>query len=232
MKRRSTDGAREDGSGTGRHRSLHSARLAAALAGALLLALPAEAVADPGSCARPSSEGAAGGCCREGTNPGCARVGSMTPRGSSGRRAEGPEGLADDRETFHFLLQNHEKISRTVEEIDDGVLTTTTSEDPGIAEGIRAHVRQMEQRMESGAGLRHWDPLFVEIFESHDRVKIEIEDVPGGVRVRETSDDPRVVGLIRQHANRAVSEFVQEGFPRAHRPTPLPGESEAAIEGE
>jgi hypothetical protein len=28
--------------------------------------------------------------------------------------------------------------------------------------------------------------------------------------------------LIRQHAHRAVSEFVDQGMPRAMRPTPLP----------
>jgi quercetin dioxygenase-like cupin family protein len=40
--------------------------------------------------------------------------------------------------------------------------------------------------------------------------------------VVETSDDPEVVALIRQHAHRAVSEFVERGMDRAHEPTPLP----------
>jgi hypothetical protein len=44
----------------------------------------------------------------------------------------------------------------------------------------------------------------------------------GGVRVTETSEDPRVTALIRQHATRGVSEFVQGGFERARRTTPLP----------
>jgi hypothetical protein len=49
-----------------------------------------------------------------------------------------------------------------------------------------------------------------------------IEEAPGGVRVKETADEPRVVPLVRQHARRAVSEFVAEGMPRAMRFTLLP----------
>ena len=46
----------------------------------------------------------------------------------------------------------------------------------------------------------------------------------GGVDVIETSDDPQVVLLIRQHAHRAVSEFVTGGMQRAMQQTPLPSD--------
>jgi hypothetical protein len=38
----------------------------------------------------------------------------------------------------------------------------------------------------------------------------------------ETADTPNVVPLVRQHARRAVSEFVAQGMPRMMQPTPLP----------
>jgi hypothetical protein len=125
-------------------------------------------------------------------------------------------------EVIQSLLGDHDKIRREVEFIDSGVVATTVSDDPEIAETIRKHVRQMAARMETGQGVRHWDPLFVEIFRHHDAISMEIEDIEGGVRVRETSDDPEVQELIRQHATRGVSEFVERGFDRAHEPTPLP----------
>lgn len=57
---------------------------------------------------------------------------------------------------------------------------------------------------------------------------MEVDSISGGVLVVETSPDPQVEPLIRQHARRAVSEFVAQGMERAMRPTPLP----PGIEGE
>ena len=141
---------------------------------------------------------------------------SLVPAGQGSRGAH--------QDSIHALLDNHEAIERSVKVLDDGVETVTTSEDPEVSETIRLHVRQMEQRMKSGHGMRRWDPLFVELFRNHDKVRMEIEDIPGGVRVREMSDDPDVALLIRQHALRGVSEFVEQGHSRAHRETPLPEE--------
>lgn len=64
--------------------------------------------------------------------------------------------------------------------------------------------------------------MFREIFEHHDKIEIEVDRIAGGVLVVETSVNPQVELLIRQHAHRAVSEFVAEGMARAMQPTPLP----------
>lgn len=129
---------------------------------------------------------------------------------------------------IHALLDRHDAISREVKEIEGGVETVTTSEDVDVTRTLRVHVREMEQRVQSGKGMRWWDPTFAELFRHHDKIKMEIEDIPGGVRVRETSTDAGVVKLIRQHAIRGVSEFVAEGRARAHQPTPLPDGYEAS----
>lgn len=141
--------------------------------------------------------------------------------GGAGGGASQGSSMADARDTFHALLAEHEKINRVVEEIEGGVATTTISADPAVTRKIREHVRQMQGRVERGEGLRHWDPLFVEIFEHHDEIAMAIDDVPGGVRVRETSRNADVVKLIRAHA-KAVTEFTERGFDRAHEATALP----------
>ncbi len=132
------------------------------------------------------------------------------------------ENMMRDMGPIHGLLTQHEKIHRTVEEIPGGVRTVTTSEDPQVTDLIRTHVREMKERIEKGQPIRQMDPLFREIFRHHEKIRLEIEDVPGGVRATETSDDPQVTLLIRQHAKRAVSEFVQGGMSRAMQGTPLP----------
>lgn len=130
--------------------------------------------------------------------------------------------MMQDMRTIRLLLEHHEQIAREVEDIPGGIRATTTSDDPEVVEAIRTHVRQMEERIERGAPIRMMDPLFREIFQHHDQITMVVEEVPGGVRVTETSEDPQVQRLIRQHAHRAVSEFVESGMRRAMRPTPLP----------
>lgn len=134
----------------------------------------------------------------------------------------GPDGIAEARDVFHELLANHAAIQRSVEDIPGGVRTLTTSENPEIAALIQLHVRQMAQRYDAGMPVRKWDPLFTELLKHYDKVTLTIEDVPNGLRVTETSDDPQVVLLIRQHAHKGVSEFVERGFDRAHEASPLP----------
>ena len=139
----------------------------------------------------------------------------------SGEDMMGP-GMMRDMRSIHGLLTSHNKIERRVEDIPGGVRTITTSDDAQVAELIRAHVRQMKARYSRGQPIRMMDPVFRELFRNRHKASLEFEDIPGGIRVTHTSDDPQVVLLIRQHARRFVSEAAEEGMSRAMRPTPLP----------
>ena len=131
-----------------------------------------------------------------------------------------PQVIAD----IHTLLSNHQKIRRDVQDIPGGVLATTTSEDATVAELLRTHVKAMKARLESGMPIRLWDPTYAELYQQREKIRLSIEEVPGGVKVTHTSDDPQVMLLIRQHARKGVSEFVADGWNRVHQPTPLPAE--------
>lgn len=133
----------------------------------------------------------------------------------------GPE-MMEDMKAIRQLLMQHEKISRRVENMENGVKTWTTSDDPQIAAFIQKHVRQMKERMKEKKPIRQMDPVFRELFDNADKVTLEYEDLENGIVVVETSEDPQVVKLIQQHANEAVSEFVEYGMKRAMKPTPLP----------
>ena len=134
----------------------------------------------------------------------------------------GRDGIAEARDVFHELLRRHDDIERTVEDLPNGVRTVTISDDPEVSALIRLHVRQMEARFGAGRPVRKWDPLFAELVERFDEIDMTSEDIDGGVRVTQTSEDPQVVLLIRQHAHRGVSEFVERGFDRASESTPMP----------
>lgn len=180
----------------------------------------------------------AGASCREPPAPEAPRKGDdgMMDDGMMGRgmmRGEMPgwmmstgeccsPNMMRDMHVIHGLLSDHRKIERRVEDIPGGVQTVTVSSDSRTADLIRQHVQQMQRRIEAGQPIRMMDPLFAEIFRHHRSIRMEIEEIDGGVRVTETSDDPAVTSLIRQHARRAVSEFVEDGMRRAMQPTPLP----------
>ena len=143
---------------------------------------------------------------------------------AAGRMGGGPGG---DMGTIHALMDDHAAIERRVEDVPGGVATWTESDDPAVAANIRRHVREMAARLEAGRPIRRWDPLFAEIFDHADSIEMRVEDTPRGVYVVETSSDPAVALLIRQHARRAVSEFVEQGMQRMHEPTPVPEGYEA-----
>ncbi|MFN7930600.1 MAG: hypothetical protein U0Y68_22295 [Blastocatellia bacterium] len=131
-------------------------------------------------------------------------------------------GQMQDMQTIHALFADHEKITRTIRKIDKGIETVTESDDPKVQAMIKEHVAAMYKRLENKQPIRMWDPLFVEIFKNADKIKMQMEPTPKGLKIIETSDDPWVVQLIQSHAE-GVSEFVKEGMPSMHKEHPLPG---------
>jgi hypothetical protein len=131
--------------------------------------------------------------------------------------------------TIHSLLSAHLQIDRQVRAIPGGVETITTSDDPAVARLIQTHVAEMQQALLQGRPVRQWDPLFVELFAHREMIRMEIEQLANGVKVRQVSDNEQVTKLVRQHAWRGVSEFVADGWGRVHQPTPLPDDYEPAL---
>jgi hypothetical protein len=137
-----------------------------------------------------------------------------------GRRMR-QRGNSEDHAVIHSLMAAHKSIERKVTEIPNGVRTDTVSKDPDVAKTLKVHVDQMKARVASGQPIRMFDPLFREIFSHHEKIEMKIEEIEGGVRVTQTSADPQVVLLIREHA-RVVNEFTAEGMARMHQTSPLP----------
>lgn len=121
-----------------------------------------------------------------------------------------PGTVAYDRDVFQTLLGNHEKIRREVRFVAKGVETVTESDHPTIAILIQDHVHAMHGRLVEGRRIRQWDPMFEAVFDHAPQIRLEIEDTPKGVRVREVSDDPKVARLIQAHAH-VVDGFVARG---------------------
>jgi hypothetical protein len=132
--------------------------------------------------------------------------------GGPGMGGMGPAGgQGGDMMGIHALFAHRDQIRRTVTQIPGGVRTTTESDDPAVVAQLRDHVQAMYARLKDGRPINARDPLFAAIFESADKIHVKTENTAKGITVTETSDDPKVVDLVRRHAE-VVNRFIANGM--------------------
>lgn len=156
-------------------------------------------------------------CCQRDRSQSCCQ--GQHGRGQGGMM--GDASHAEDMALFHFLLDNREKIERTVTELPDGVETLTESDDTEVADKIREHVQAMYRRLEEKRPIHRRDPLFAEIFQHANQIEMTMVETEKGLRVRETSSDPYVAKLIKSHAE-VVSAFLENGRAEMRKNHPVP----------
>lgn len=130
-------------------------------------------------------------------------------------------GNQQDMATIHQLLGDHDKVTRKVTKLKDGVTTVTESLDAKVAKTIQVHAFAMQKRLKEGRPIRQWDPLFAELFDNHAKIEMTVTKTKNGVVVKETSKDPYTVTLIQWHAE-GVNGFVKEGMAGMHKEHPAP----------
>jgi hypothetical protein len=119
---------------------------------------------------------------------------------------------------IHELFMSHDRITRTVTNLPDGIRTVTESKDPRVAQVLIAHVVSMNQRVEQGddPGLPIESPALRAIFKNHDKIHTTVEATATCIIVMQTSTDLETVALLQQHASE-VSDFVKDGMAAMHR---------------
>jgi hypothetical protein len=147
--------------------------------------------------------------------------------GQCGRTAQASIGAAtipsfqEVRGDFQHLIHNHDRVVRSVEEVPQGVRSTTLTSDPSLLPILRKHPREIRQHLEAGGRVRMWDPLFAEMIRQQKHIHMAIREIENGVEVTTTADHPEVVKLVRAHAAK-VTDFVRRGPEAAHQETRLP----------
>ncbi len=114
------------------------------------------------------------------------------------------------------LVHENTKIRRTVTRLPDGIKTVTESDDPKIAQDIKAHVASMSGRLDSGREFNIFSTTLPVIFDNAKNIKSSVEYTAKGAIVTRTSKDPKVVAALQAHANE-VTELVKEGPVAFHR---------------
>lgn len=125
-----------------------------------------------------------------------------------------------DMEVFHQLFDHRTEITRQITQLRDGVDTLTESDNPKVTELLQRHLDSMVARVHEARPIHQRDPLFREIFANTGKIKMEVKRTPKGVRVIETSDDPYVAKLVKQHAD-VIGLFIQNGRSEAMKDHPV-----------
>ncbi len=121
------------------------------------------------------------------------------------------EAFRADMGLVHDMLTNHEGIKRSVTNLPNGIRTVTESDDPKVAQTIKAHVASMEQRLKDGRVFNLFSPTIPVLFENKDKIKTTVEATQTGSVLVQTSDDPKVVAALQAHAME-VSELARDGM--------------------
>ena len=138
--------------------------------------------------------------------------GTHTPmRGMVGMLTTQDAGSSADMGLVHDLLMSHQSIRRSVTRLPDGIRTVTESDDPRVAQSIKAHVASMSQRLAEGREFNIFSTTLPVIFENRDKIRSEVVMTATGTIVTRTSSDPKVVAALQGHAEE-VSELAQQGM--------------------
>lgn len=119
---------------------------------------------------------------------------------------------------IHDLVVNHDRITRTVTNLPDGIRTITESDDPRIALSIKEHVRTMAQAVADAKdpALPMESPALRAIFRNATRIQTRTDTTAKGVIVVQTSTDSTTVAALQQHAVE-VSDLIKGGMEALHK---------------
>jgi hypothetical protein len=119
---------------------------------------------------------------------------------------------------IHQLFLDHDRITRSVTNLADGIRTVTESADPRVAQLLKDHVVSMRQRVDRGddPGLPIESEALRAIFQNYQKIETTVETTAAGIIVTQTSRDQATVAALQQHASE-VSDFVKDGMAAMHR---------------
>lgn len=135
----------------------------------------------------------------------------MEHSGPMGGMHSGDAAFQADMQLVHEMLSGHDKIKRSVENLPDGIRTVTESEDPPVAQALKAHVASMEQRLKDGRIFNLFSSTLPVLFDNRDKIKTTVEMTQKGAVVTQTSADVKVVAALQAHAGE-VDELARDGM--------------------
>ena len=124
------------------------------------------------------------------------------------------ESEVDDLKT---IFKNHKQITRTVENISNGITTTTETTDDKLRDALVRHVVTMVARLaeKRDPKIIIQSPTLDKLFAESDAIKTNITMTALGIVVTQTSTSSIVVKALQTHAAE-VSDMARRGMEAVH----------------
>lgn len=124
------------------------------------------------------------------------------------------ENEVDDLKT---IFKNHKQITRTVENISNGITTTTETTDDKLRDALVSHAVAMVARLEEKRDPKIiiQSPTLDKLFAESDAIQTNITMTELGIVVTQTSTNPIVVKTLQTHAAE-VSDMARRGMEAVH----------------
>lgn len=115
------------------------------------------------------------------------------------------------------LFENHAEITRTVENLPNGIRTVTETQNPDLRDALTSHIMGMTMRVDEKRDpqIPIQSQTLDILFEKSEFITTTFAYTPTGVEVVQTSDDAEVVAALQTHAAE-VSDLAARGMEAAH----------------
>lgn len=129
----------------------------------------------------------------------------------------GLDATPEESAELAVMFNNFPRITRTVENLPNGIRTLTYSRDADLMDTVVSHVVGMIGRVHEGRDPQVFiqSPTLDILFERRDSILTEMEPTDAGILVIQTSDDPEVVAALHKHAAE-VSAMADRGMMAVH----------------
>ena len=130
---------------------------------------------------------------------------------------QGLNATPEESAELAVMFRNFQTLSRTVEDLPNGIRTVTRSSDPAVMEALVSHVYGMIGRAEAGDDPQIFiqSPTLDIFFANPGAMVSQIELTDEGIVVTQTSDDPAIVAALHTHAGE-VSDMAARGMQAVH----------------
>lgn len=130
----------------------------------------------------------------------------------------GLDATDQESEELAIMFDGFKSMTRTVENLDNGIRTVTSSSDPVVMDALVSHVTGMINRVEEGRDpkILVQSPTLDIFFMRGDNLVNEIEITDEGIVVTQTTDDPELVEALHVHAGE-VTRMAEGGMDALHQ---------------
>ena len=129
----------------------------------------------------------------------------------------GENASPEESAELALMFRGFQTMSRTVENLPNGIRTVTSSSNPKVHDALVSHVVGMIDRVDEGRDpkIMIQSPTLDIFFQRGEKITTEIDVTDSGIVVVQTSDDPEVVEALQVHADE-VTAMADRGMAAVH----------------